>query len=823
MKQTIIFFLLLCSSLGYSQDTCFIELVCKDGKIEVKEASYQCTPGRPIKIKVTSDGCCQQMEILRGKEPGKMVENFSFYMPKEATPITVKCNGTQELTFMLNVDTGAPESNGINTLQDAIQLAGLWKEYQSTGKGLADMQAIIKANGLNRQTVYLKDYPDTLFKRASTVTDSIQRPLSTSSKTAEASSSSSVPAAGLSGLFSPTLIIDGLAKFAAKRFRQELTIAYLQKFRDTLISPQYEELGVMLPRTYHTILNGDVFNYTSFFQSLHENAQTDLYNLPENSANLVRLKEAEIDPEAYPVILASLDLPRLLELRIPASNAIEMLAFRDYIYLEKGKQTVYGNTARLLGIFSTHIHSWDKATATGWVDANHLQKMIADKDVFNFWMAILLKKDSLTLQQITLHIDGADTSLYSLLTTKLPQAKQFTTELLARFNEVEIAGKQLLELSQKDSITAKDRFFKYTTATLGLVEAQIKLVQQLAKDDLATQERCKKLIHIVKAGKDLSVFAHNKRFGDALSVALEIFRLIYDETQRRSIQVDSAKMAAYLKAKTTLEQAQELRQIVEIKATKSLLKAAESHYKTTGKALKDDEKEKVKSYIKKIKNGSVPSDQHIVTKKHIEVFLRLLDKYGNLLVTIADAKDSDQILAVLEKTAAPVQSYRLKRASRVFSASINMYPGFAFGREYQLDEKGDFTDNYGQVAAFTTPIGLSLNWGLKRLGTLSAFVSVLDIGAVTAFRLRDTVSVLPDLKWKNVYAPGAYVMWGIPRSPLTLGAGVQYGPALRTVDVVNGIDIKASHLRYGVSLTVDVPLYYVHKRTYCAKKGVKWK
>lgn len=641
------------------------------------------------------------------------------------------------------------------------------------------------------------------------------------------SQSEETPPAKLSGIFSPTLVIDALGKFAAKRFRQELTVAYLQRFRDTLLSPQYAELGLLLPQTYHTLLHADVFAYADFFQSMHENAQTDLYNLPENAGNLVRKKEDEIDPQAFPVVLASLDLPRILQLRMPASNAIEFLAYRDYVYLDTDRQTLYGNTARSLGIFSKHLHSWGDSTATGWAKEPYLAQLVADKDVFNFWMALMLKKETLDLQQITITTDSGKKRLYDLLNVQLPATETYLRELIARFAETQGAAQQLVLLRDANQTTGNDRFFKYSDAVFGLLSANIRLAKALAPKDSLLNVRCDRILQYLKTGQDLVAFAQSKRFGDALSAALALFRFIYADLAPNAapgklcetVAQNQAELAlakeACRAAKNALKQAQKGSDEALIAKAKELVSKADAMLtakKQTYKAFKNGNPTDL------LKAAEAAAQLDKATKRqHLLAWLSRLDKYGNLLVSMANAQNSDQLLAILDRAAAPLQSYRKKRAASHFSASINLYPGLAGGVERQLETGSNKKE--GTFVAFTTPLGLSLDYGTGKAGSFGVFLSLIDIGAVTAFRLKDTVSLLPELTWKNVFAPGGYLTWGIPKSPLTLGLGAQYGPALRKVDVKNSTAIEASHFRFGLSLTVDVPLLFLHSR---GCKQLKW-
>ncbi|MBN8684329.1 MAG: hypothetical protein J0L99_16900 [Chitinophagales bacterium] len=607
-----------------------------------------------------------------------------------------------------------PELYVGNTLQDALELSRLWKLIRRNPSE-ADREAaqrILEHHNITpadfQQIVYLKKY--TLLNPADKVSAKLDKAAFIVKK-AEAA-----PASGLGNFFSPTLVADALGKFAAKRFKEELTLAFLQRFRDTLQSPAFDEMRLLFPRTFYTVSYADPFQYSQFYQSLHENAQSDLSQLPENMSAVVRGRKAQIDPEVYPAILGGLDAIQLLEARMPASAAIEMLAYRDYINLEQ--QSVYGNGMRTLGIFSKHLHGFGESTPTGWGTETQLAALLTDRDAFNFWMALLLKNDEEDLSKIRF----GDKSLFELLNLEDANTENAARNLTSRF--AGMAATARLSAMPDNSSERLQESHRYLQTTFELLETAIEIAAVLDKN--SPPLRYQRARSVLRAARNLDQFARSGRYGDALSVGIETIRLLY------------------------------------------------------------------------------PADPRT------ENLLSRIDRYGNLLVSMANAQNADEIVALLEEVAAPVQSYTRKRGSEHFSVSLNLYPGLAAGMEYRLPESESGGAAQGGFFAFTTPVGLSIDKGMGKNGSIGLFFSLVDVGAITAFRLQDGVSLLPELKWANLFAPGLYLQLGLGKTPLSLGLGGQYGPALRQVGTDGqGNDISARHFRAGVSLTVDVPLLFI--------------
>jgi hypothetical protein len=198
--------------------------------------------------------------------------------------------------------------------------------------------------------------------------------------------------------------------------------------------------------------------------------------------------------------------------------------------------------------------------------------------------------------------------------------------------------------------------------------------------------------------------------------------------------------------------------------------------------------------------------------------IAIITKYGNFAVTVVKATSTADMEQALSSAALPVGSYRIKRnAFRNFS--LNAYAGIFGGyEEYPLAVPANV--NPGSLTAgFTAPVGLTYSWGTTdKAGNLtgganSFFLSAIDLGAVTSFRLtHDASATLPTLTWQNVIAPAAYYVYGFKNSPLSLGFGIQYGPQLRSI-TDNSAVILPSALSERVFLAIDIPVFSFYTRT----------
>ncbi|MEM6814181.1 MAG: hypothetical protein AAF600_07260 [Bacteroidota bacterium] len=227
-------------------------------------------------------------------------------------------------------------------------------------------------------------------------------------------------------------------------------------------------------------------------------------------------------------------------------------------------------------------------------------------------------------------------------------------------------------------------------------------------------------------------------------------------------------------------------------------------------------------------------------------------KVINFLVAVSKAEDAEALTTAIEAIALPPGSAIIKRESAL-NISLNGYAGFYSGVEriYEINS------NAGAVA-FTVPVGVAISKSFgepcegttttcKRSGSWSLFLSAIDIGAFTSVRFKDGDEALPEIKFKNIFAPGIQLIYGIPKSSFSIAALAQLGPFLRkvkgpvsitttntsttmvdpmdpnTTTVTSTITTESTAvlderpaIRFGVSFLLDIPLinFYTKSKGY---------
>ncbi|MEM1220018.1 MAG: hypothetical protein AAGH79_13950 [Bacteroidota bacterium] len=190
--------------------------------------------------------------------------------------------------------------------------------------------------------------------------------------------------------------------------------------------------------------------------------------------------------------------------------------------------------------------------------------------------------------------------------------------------------------------------------------------------------------------------------------------------------------------------------------------------------------------------------------------------YGQFMAAIIDVDNSEEAAEVIESFALPPGSASIKKETP-FNVAINGFTGLSGGLE-TLTSGPDTSQDPATFYALSAPLGITISAGLGEVGSISLYGTILDIGALTAFRFADdSTKDLPEFTFQNIYTPGLYLVYGIPRVPLSVGFGYQNGPNLRgvVVDPASG-DLTfemAEGYRWNAFIGVDIPLLNLVRTT----------
>ncbi|TND10262.1 MAG: hypothetical protein FD123_510 [Bacteroidetes bacterium] len=641
-------------------------------------------------------------------------------------------------------------------LQDALVLDML---LGKPVKDSADVEAVMRimnaykqnAFSVNRKAVNTnatdKKIPDTvavaMFQPTNPFLDQVFSSGSLSYKTKKTASPGTSPAlpqsgtGGVAGLPSPTMAIDAIGSFIAERFKQEINIAYLDKFREVLSKDN--SLTILFPNTTTLLKTVEPYNYTSFLKTLSEDFNADFESMPENITQLLLKKTPKANrTDGFYVFVLYAQALGAMENGATPPQVIDQVSSSNWLDSLTGNDLA--STMRLGGVISRSLGSGNPT---------------------RFWAT------SAQVQQLTLPGNARLRQLF------LGLMYEREKDVLAK---IKFNGKLLTDII--NGLTNSGVIFCSYLGSVAqeLDQMQLQLNNAKSKLDKATVD-------------------------DFIGYASSVFRFTAVITEIKSWTGSAMTAAADMK-NIYLPLADDILQMI-----------GAVNNRQYGVAL---------TVAIKLSNEFVKND----------TLKTNLSKYGTFMVTIINAQSSEEMVDALESAALPVGSYRIKRDS-YFNLAINSYAGF-FGGYEKLIGNDSITkaNSKGWHYGFTAPVGLAFSWGFKRPNqsttakplqkdgwSFSIFLPLIDVGAITSFRLQDGSTQLPTLQWQNVWAPGIYGIIGIRNSPLAIHLGTQYGPDLRKIDITNNTTITAPAWKMiNIGLTADIPLFNLKTRMEPRKK-----
>jgi len=183
-----------------------------------------------------------------------------------------------------------------------------------------------------------------------------------------------------------------------------------------------------------------------------------------------------------------------------------------------------------------------------------------------------------------------------------------------------------------------------------------------------------------------------------------------------------------------------------------------------------------------------------------------LVRYLSFGANLASAKTSDEVKEAINTAALPPGSYSIKHKSSL-NISFNGYVGYAW----------DFNSGIYANGVYA-PVGFSVSRGLgkKYAGAITIFTSLIDVGSVVSYRLKDdtTDELKQEIRLESILSPSAQVFFEvIPRTPIAIGFGWRRTPKLFYSDDTDFTVVKAKDV-FNLSVLIDIPIFTIKNSPY---------
>lgn len=598
-------------------------------------------------------------------------------------------------------------------------------------------------------------------------------------------------AGGIGGL-DVTNIADGFAKFLVKRSKQELNVAFFTKFKEQIAKDEFKDFRTVFPQTYKALnaIGDEIYNYERYLQTLRECFEKDLASLITNAPKIAENHKEffKQQPELEALLLSAFYIGQQLQDKQHPADIIEN--YPDYYW--KKSNANYRASIQTLKILSGSLRSTN--SDKGWISSKELKGLCDNREGFLIYMGLIyqeIQNDSIKFGRIRL--DSLINVSYALIVNNLPIYKNYVKNFVLQAEKLD---NKLIGLNgtKSDSLLLEN-YYSFFTSTIDLFK-YANIIEELPFfPKLNLKTKSDKYLDAAQTCADLVIDVNRRNYSSGIMNVFELYSDIFknDNTEfafariknkNDSLQiihsttlVDLIKKQKEFDKETNFVNRQSLAKTIDV-----LEQSLEPYYEAHGEWLQSE---------------------------NINTTLNIIFRYGTFMATIVEAKNSDEVVNAIEVFALPSGSARIKRETP-FNVSFNAYVGlFAGGEKIKGVDASYKFNSYG----VTAPIGVAISQGLGGGWSLSEFISVVDLGTVTAFRFgNDSTSTIPTIQLKDIISPGFFISVGFPKSPLSLNVGYQVGPLLRTVTQKQNT-YDQSYSRISISLCVDIPVFNFYTKS----------
>jgi len=574
------------------------------------------------------------------------------------------------------------------------------------------------------------------------------------------------------GLSPTTKIAEGTVEFLIEAVNKEINEAFFVQMEKVLA--RIDELGILFPNTLQSLEKIEVTKYASSLNAMKAAFNEDIHNLLANVGNLTTLKKYRDLIDRFPaltLLFAACDLIDLLKSDAIPAEIIYQLSMTPYI--RQCAPNNYNSSIRLAALISNSLRDVriydENKDIIGWIERPNLNLLRDNESVFRIFMGLFA-------QQANGIIFKTDHRTFDMQKT-----------LFAKSSEV-----------------LNGHFIVYNfTATIENIKKKTNEIQQLKKTAARPSEFAKAYLEIANdinelAENCLSVLPSTPEINEVRkkvnAVKNEYLPLLGQATKVLGSIEEKEYSRALYQADTLLSKIFDKQQLDKLKTLRN-----ETQKQIA--AIKDDAPGSVRANL-------IKSNQEIdeIVSTNFEEIRKYYLKYGLFISAVASAKTSGDVKEALKAVALPTGSSRIKKTHN-FSISLNAYVGFYHAwNQNHAEAKLPETET-----GLTVPIGFALNWGHFLKGSLTAYVGIVDVGAIFTYKVNTDSSLQSDIEFGQLFSPSIGFVYGFPiiekhNIPLSIGVNYQWGPKLRKVDETGNSVLPLLTQRINVFVAVDIPI-----------------
>ncbi len=636
-------------------------------------------------------------------------------------------------------------------------------------------------------------------------------------------------------------IIDALAIYIARRFKQEVAITLVATLRKALNKQPL--LGQLFPETIKLFNNGEDYEMPRFGKMWNHAISEDFIRLPDNicSSDFIEKRAAASNTiNEYNIFRDIVKISTLVIEKNTLPEIVSLYKADNELIRSKDIKGCF----EMLNMVNNEMFDASSDAGQYWISWKQLQEMTASQ--YAIFLTLLEGKYA------PVFMVSKPSEWKGSLSGKLILYKRYLVKSLLVLNNLQKSQNEYLNRLTKDpnSIYTGTNFWDYqksifssfynqefisvsnaNNSSLQLFEKGAEIYKLLETKQYAA------MVHESMSVLETLIPAPSNRFNELLVKTWKLDKKKYEDLQldfnsridvlQYNLQRDLDTLRQTCKSKNDSLNLDCIKNTVAYKIYDSL--ASNRSYE--GLLTLKTKEQFAKFLLADLNNVSVErAIQSAVSKSR---FL-YVTKSAELFTDIMSAGNSKELASVIEAYSMPPNSYKIKRSSR-FSVDINAYVGAYGGLEsIKVNDTINNKTSHSVKAVYgiSVPLGITFSWGSRRESNspssnsfltkkgsikelkgncFSLSVNIIDITAPVVYRLEkgENIALPKQLKWAQILSPGLHARWGIRNTPLNLSTGIQYTPQMRNLD---GPEDMQQAVRLYAGVFFDLPLFNVYRR-----------
>ncbi|HAD97907.1 MAG TPA: hypothetical protein DCG19_10915, partial [Cryomorphaceae bacterium] len=337
---------------------------------------------------------------------------------------------------------------------------------------------------------------------------------------------------GLSG-FNVTHIADGLARFLVERTKQELSVAFFEKFKEQLEAQR--QLQILFPSTFQRLeaIGDDIYRFSAYLESLRTAFQQDLTSLLPHLRQLIQDPSMDQVFAQNPVLRIILSDGLYLVMQLNDDKHIGD-ALNSYIsyeaspaHLDSINSNIYPSLA-LLNTISQSLRNDTPANGSYWVRSQDFAEL-KDEVTLKLYLGLLYQQLELFEIEHNQQLRIGNRPVLDFLEKGNQDFSKFRDTAIALISPVVQEGKEIdvklsyiLNLQQQGQKANYTDFYELMQASLNFLETVKKTYQLVSGEKVPLGfDRFLKLTHSLG---DMYVDINEKRYASAVSELVSLYQ-----------------------------------------------------------------------------------------------------------------------------------------------------------------------------------------------------------------------------------------------------------------------------------------------------------